>query len=226
MNGRSWIPLAVGTALVAAVAAYAITNARHAGVDAPRDEAPAQSAADAWLGSSVTVPEGTELALRLQTTLSTKTTVEGDRFVATVGGPVVINGKVAIPQGASVNGHVTLAEQPGKASGRGRMQLAFDDLAFEGHTYALDARSPVYESKSGRGKDAKLIGGGAIVGGVLGGVVGGTAGSAAKGALVGGATGTAASLLTRGPQLELEAGSTLRVRLDKDVAVRPAKTTA
>ena len=128
MNGRSWIPLAVGTALVAAVAAYAITNARHAGVDAPRDEAPAQSAADAWLGSSVTVPEGTELALRLQTSLSTKTTNRRRSLLGPRRPAGVVDGKVAIPQGAAVHGHVVLAEQPGKASGRGRLQLAFDQV--------------------------------------------------------------------------------------------------
>jgi len=226
MNARTWIPLAVCTLLVGAVAGYAITNARHPSVDAPRGETPAQTAAEAWLGSGITVPQGTELAVRLQTTLSTKSSREGDAFLATVGGPIMVNGKVAIPQGATVHGHVALSEQPGKASGRGRMRLAFDEVTYDGRSYALDTQSPVYESKSGRGKDVALIGGGAIAGGVLGGVVGGSAGSAAKGALVGGATGTAASLLTRGPQLELSAGSVLRVHLDKDLSVLPAKEAA
>src|SRR5258708_1611074 len=166
MNGRTWIPLAVGTALIAAVAGYAVTNARRASVDAPRGETPAQTAAEAWLGSDITVPAGTELAVRLQTTLSTKTSREGDAFLATVGGPIVVNGRVVIPQGATVHGHVALSEQPGKASGRGRMKLALDEVTYDGRNYALDTESPVYESKSGRGKDAALVGGGAVAGGV------------------------------------------------------------
>ncbi len=226
MRPRVWIPTLLIAFVVAVVAGYAYTNARHAGLDAPPGDGSTPTAADVWLAQDVAVPSGTEVAVVLETSLSTKTTHDGDAFVAKVETPVAVDGKVAIPRGAAVTGHVALVEQPGKASGRGRMQLAFDEVSYGGKTYALDARGPVYESPSGTKKDAALIGGGAIAGGVLGGVVGGTAGGAAKGALVGGATGTAASLLTRGPQLELPAGRTVRFTLDRDVSVRPAKGAA
>ena len=164
------------------------------------------------------------MSVVLQTSLSTKSTNEGDRFSARVAQPVLVAGKIVIPEGAAVHGHVVLAEQPGKASGRGRLQLAYDQVEFDGHGYDLDTRSQVYESRSGRGKDAALIGGGAVLGGVLGGIVGGSAKDAGKGAVIGAAAGTGASLATRGPQLELGAGSTLRFTLDRDVSVRPAES--
>jgi hypothetical protein len=167
------------------------------------------------------VPEGTEVAVRLGTTLSTKTTSVGDRFAATVTSPVRVEGTTAIPAGAAVEGHVILAQQPGKASGRGHLQLEFDQVAFDGHRYDLDTRSRVYTSASGSKKDAALIGGGAVAGGVLGGILGGSAGSAVKGAVVGGAAGTGASLLTRGPHLTLEVGRELTMTLDRDVRVTP-----
>jgi hypothetical protein len=132
-----------------------------------------------------------------------------------------VEGAVAIPAGAQVEGHVILAEQPGKSSGRGHLQLQYDEVAFGGHRYELDTRSRVYTSASGSKKDAALIGGGAVAGGVLGGILGGSAGSAVKGAVVGGAAGTGASLLTRGPQLTLEAGRVLTMSLDHDVRVVP-----
>jgi len=167
------------------------------------------------------VPEGTEVSVRLGTTLSTKTASVGDRFAATVTSPVRVEGSTAIPAGAAVEGHVILAQQPGKASGRGHLQLEFDQVAFEGHRYDLDTRSRVYTSASGSKKDAELIGGGAVAGGLLGGILGGSAGSAVKGAVIGGAAGTGASLLTRGPQLTLAAGRELTMTLDHDVRVMP-----
>jgi hypothetical protein len=218
MNRKTWIPVAVGLALVAAVSVYALQS--------QNPSADGQSIVPGLtLGTpKVEVPAGTPVSVVLQTTLTTKTSNEGDRFSARVAMPVLVDGKIAIPEGAAVHGHVVLAEQPGKASGRGRLQLAYDRIEFDGKGYDLDTRSQVYLSKSGTSKDVKLIGGGAVIGGVIGGIVGGSAGDAGKGALIGAATGTGASLATRGPQLELGAGSTLRFTLDRDVLVRPSES--
>ena len=216
-----WLSLA-GVALLGAVTVYALTNTE---TSAALDEAATKvTAAVAPQASMVTVPAGTAMALTLQTSLSTKTAAVGDRFTARVASPVVVDGETVIPEGATVSGHVALTEQPGKASGRGRMQLAYDTVRFGNRTYELDSVSPVYESESGRGKDAAMIGGGAVAGGVAGAILGGSAGDAGKGAAAGAVAGTAASLLTRGPQLQLEAGQTLRVSLDRAVSVRPAET--
>jgi len=216
MNRKTLIPVAVGLALVAAVAVYALQNQN------PTVDGEPGAPALALGAPKVEVPAGTPVSVVLQTSLTTKSTNAGDRFSARVAQPVLVAGKVAIPEGASVHGHVVLAEQPGKASGRGRLQLAYDRIEFDGRGYDLDSRSQVYESKSGTGKDAALIGGGAVAGGVLGAIVGGSAKDAGKGAVIGAAAGTGASLATRGPQLELGAGSTLRFTLDKGVSVRPA----
>src|SRR5678815_2459671 len=74
--------------------------------------------------SNVLVPQGTAIAMRLQSTISTKTALVGDRFKADVTSPVHVNGRVAIPEGSDISGHVILARQPGKASGRGELQLS------------------------------------------------------------------------------------------------------
>jgi hypothetical protein len=176
------------------------------------------------LKSHITVPSGTALAMRLQTTISTKTANVGDRFQATVTAPVRVNGRVAIPTGAEVSGHVVVAEQPGKAGGRGQLQLAYDHLRFDGDSYALGSRSQVYLSRSGTKKDVEMIGGGAVAGGVVGGILGGGSG-AVKGAVVGGAAGTGAALLTRGPQLEMESGTPLRTHLVRSMRVQATKQT-
>ena len=213
-NKKLWILLAAAVAVVGVASVYAWQNPEQIATITKVATGPV-------VPLTMTVPAGTPIEITLQMTLSTKTAAVGDRFSAVVAAPVVQNGKTLIPAGAEIEGAVALAEQPGKASGRGRLQLAYETVRFGGRTYKLGSHSQIYESASGTGKDAALIGGGAVAGGVVGGIVGGSAGSAAKGAVVGAATGTAASLLTRGPQLEIESGTKLHFTLDQDVVVHP-----
>lgn len=214
MNRNVWMPALVVAAILGAVTVFALNNPQ--GVEELKNDLPLVAESH-----RVGVPAGTPIALTLGTTISTKTASVGDRFSATVSAPVHLDGDVVIPAGADVEGRVVVAEQPGKSSGRGQLQLAFESLSFGGREYMLDSKSQVYVSKSGTGKDAAIIGGGAVTGGVVGGVLGGSAGDAAKGAVVGGAAGTAASLLTRGPQLTLERGTAVRFTLDRDLEVEP-----
>ena len=211
----------VAVALITAGTIYAMHDKTP-----PTDTALATASSSAGARSSeassderITVPQGTALRLTLQSGLYTKTSNMGDTFEAVVTSPVSVNGHVAIPEGANVSGHVILVQQPGKASGRGQMQLLYDKLTFGGHSYDLGMRSEVYESKSGTKKDVALIGGGAVAGGIVGAVVGGP-GSVGKGAAVGAAAGTGTSLMTRGPQLSLEAGTVLNANLDEALRVR------
>lgn len=237
----AWIAGISGAALIALVAILAANNRaqdRYAesgyATQSTGDEQSGQIGSSRSLGSEPTrrwsvrlplasskvmVPAGTRMSLVLGTSLSTKTADVGEPFEARVASPIYVNGRLAIPSGAHVTGHVAAVKQPGKASGRALMQLAFDRLHVGGRTYALNSVGPTMEGKSGAKKDAAMIGGGAIAGAVLGGVLGHGAGDAAKGAVIGGATGTAASLMTRGPQLKLEAGSTVSFTLDRSVSV-------
>jgi len=219
-----WMSLA-GLAVLGVVAVYAVNNSS---TPAPVPETAATGAARATGSTSparagtVTLPTGTAISMTLQTSLTTKTASVGDRFTAHVSSPVMVAGRTVIPAGAEVSGHVALTEQPGKASGRGQMQLSYDTVRFGGRTYEMSSNSRVYESESGRGKDAAIIGGGAVAGGVIGAIIGGSAADAGKGAAAGAVAGTATSLMTRGPQLQLDAGTVLQVTLDQPVTVRPA----
>jgi hypothetical protein len=175
---------------------------------------------------TITVPRGTDMAMTLDQTLTTKTAQAGQSFSARVADDVVVDGMVAIPAGSVVNGHLVLAQRSGKASGKAYMQLAYDQVVIDGETYNIESVSDTVYGKGGGSKDAKLIGGSAVAGAVLGGLLGGGASDAAKGAVIGGAAGTGASLLTRGPDLEMKAGQTLTVSLDRSVAVARPKAGA
>jgi len=219
MKREVWIIIAIVATLIGAGTIYAMQQ---------KDSAPQAPTASVSRGialsSSIQIPQGTALVMTLQTTLSTKTAQAGDRFQATVSSPVHVDGQLAIPVGSQISGHVILAKQPGKASGRGELQLAYDQLSFDGRSYDLHSQSQIYTSKSGTKKDVEIVGGGAVAGAIVGGVLGGGAG-AAKGAVVGGAAGTGASLLTRGPQLELSQGTALQTHLES-MSVRKTKQAA
>jgi hypothetical protein len=189
---------------------------------APSKPAPSRPAAPA----TITVPAGTAIALAMTTPLTTKTATAGTQFTATVAEDVVMDGQVVIPKGAEVTGHVALAQRSGKTSGRAYMQLAYDELSFGGKTYSVASVGDTVWGKGGGGKDAKMIGGGAAAGAVIGGILGGSAGSAVKGAVIGGAAGTGASLLTRGPDLEITSGQKVTLSLDQPVAVAKPKAGA
>jgi hypothetical protein len=224
MNKPFWIIGASAIALIAAGTIYA-KQMRDTAVDTtfPTAKTSARTSgatsSPTSAASRILVPQGTMLAISMGTGLSTKTASVGDRFVGTIASPVSVGGRVAIPQGSSVTGHVILAQQPGKASGRGMLQLQYDQVTFGGHSYDLNTHSELYQSASGTTKDVVLIGGGAVTGGIVGAVVGGK-GAVAKGAAAGAAAGTGASLLTRGPQLMIEQGSVLNASLDQDLSVR------
>jgi hypothetical protein len=219
MKKQTWIIVAIVAALIGVGTIYAM-QPKDAPLNPPIASGGSGSATSG--SSNILVPQGTAIAMSLLSTISTKTAQVGDRFQAEVTSPVHVNGRLAIPQGSQVSGHVILAKQPGKASGRGELQLAYDQIGFDGRSYNMNTQSQVYTSKSGTKKDVALVGGGAVAGGILGGVLGGK-GDIAKGAVIGGAAGTGASLLTRGPQLVLEQGTVLQTHLDESMSVRRTK---
>jgi hypothetical protein len=173
--------------------------------------------------ATITVPSGTSFGVSLVTDLDTKTATVGSSFTGTVSEDVTVDGHVVIPAGAEVSGHLLDSARSGKASGRAHMQLAYDAVSFGGQSYNISAVSDTMYGKGGAGKDAAMIGGGAVAGGVLSKVLGG---SAIGGAVAGAAAGTAASLLTRGPDLHLEPGKKLNVTLHAPVTVAKPKTGA
>jgi len=214
MNKTPWILGGVAVALIAAGTIFAMQS----NDNAPDAANPGAKAVTGVTDSRILVPQGTAFSVSLGTTLATKTSRVGDSFDGTIASPVSVDGRVAIPAGAHVAGHLAVAEQPGKASGRGQLQLSYDSVSFGGHSYDLGTLSQVYESASGTKKDVALIGGGAVVGGIVGAIAG--SGHPVKGAAIGAGAGTAASLLTRGPQLTIERGTVLHASLDQSVRVR------
>lgn len=162
------------------------------------------------------VPAGQELDVRLGTTLSSKTAKVEQRFETTTVADVMQNGNVLLPAGSTVRGVVSAVDPADRLHRAGSLTLSFDEINVRGRSYQMRAMATnVFESGGIReeGGTAGIgAGAGAIVGGILGGL---------KGAILGAVIGAGGAIAaTEGKDIELPAGSIIRIRLDSPVTVR------
>jgi len=163
---------------------------------------------------AVTVPVGTELEVRLSTPLNSgKATVE-QRFEATLIEDFVVNRRVVIPAGAVTRGFVSSVKAAGRIDRRGSLTLSFDELRIDNRSSRLRA-SVIQALEAKASNDVARAGAGAVVGGIVGGLLGGGKG-ALLGVLIGGG-GTLAA--TNGSDVDLPAGTILRIRIDQPLEV-------
>jgi hypothetical protein len=161
------------------------------------------------------VPTGQEIDVRLQSTLSSETANVEQRFEATTAVDLVQNGRVLVPAGSVVKGIVSGVEKAGRVERTGKLTLSFDGISVRGREHRIRATATdvfksggILEEKGTAGVGA---GAGAIVGGILGGV---------KGAVLGAVIGAGGAIAaTDGKDVELPAGSVVRIRFDTPVAV-------
>ncbi len=78
---------------------------------------------------AITLPAGSELHVQLITTLSSKANDSGDLWTGKVVEPVFGKGGEIVPEGSTVDGHITFVKDPGQAKGKGEMQLIADSIA-------------------------------------------------------------------------------------------------
>ena len=100
------------------------------------------------------LPAGTAFDVVLQVSLDTDASEAGDRFSARVAHPVIVGGKVAVPEGAFLHGHVVLSDPLSRDGRRGRLVLAYDQLVVGGRGYAIRSYSTSYGSRPGTDLEA------------------------------------------------------------------------
>lgn len=158
---------------------------------------------------------GQELDARLQTPLSSETAAVEDRFEATTLVDLYSGDTLLVPAGSVLRGVVSSVEKATRTDRRGRLTLSFDQLTVDRKTYRI--RATVTEALEGEGIKGEVgkattgAAAGAIIGGILGGLKG-----AIAGVLIGGG-GTV--LATPGTNVDLAAGTVLRVRFDAPVMI-------
>jgi hypothetical protein len=162
------------------------------------------------------IPAGQELDVRLQSALSSDTAQVEQRFQTTTAVDLTQNGRVLVPAGSTLRGVVTAVKPAGRIDRTGSLTLSFDRLTVRGRDHDIRGMATQVFESGGIRDEAGTAGVGAGVGGVVGGILGGV-----KGAVLGAVIGAGGAIAaTEGKDVNLPAGSIIRVRLDSPVNVR------
>jgi hypothetical protein len=168
---------------------------------------------------SLSVPAGTELAIRIDQRLSSRSSHAGERFNGNVVEPVLHNGTLVIPRDTPVSGRVVEAHQGGHFRGRSVLELRLTAMTLNGYEYPIDTRDTV-RTRSGKGRrSAGIIGGMTGAGMLIGGIATGGVGLAI-GAAAGAGSGTAIAGATGNRRLEIPAESIVHFRLADALVVQ------
>ncbi|HKP84712.1 MAG TPA: peptidoglycan-binding protein [Blastocatellia bacterium] len=191
----------------------------------------------ALAGRPVTVPAGTVIPLTMDTYLGSDSSKVGDKFTATVTRDVIIDGQLAIPANAKIEGHVTGTTPSERSSRAGTIAVAFDRLVMsDGGSVPIDGTLTTLSEEGRRQIDQSIdeesrvsggsrtrrgvvfIGGGAGAGAVIGAIAGGGKG-AAVGAGIGAVLGTLGVLLSKGEKAEVQPGTEFGVMIERSFTV-------
>ena len=189
-------------------------------------------ATGAWAQTTMSLPAGTALKVKLENTLTTFSNKEGDPFSGRVTEAVMLDGKTVIPIGASVKGRVTKINEPRRIAGQPTIGIFPETVVLpNGERYMLNATLVDTSLRDGTdvntegqfkgaghdGKDLTEIGMGTGGGMLVGGLIGG-----GKGLLIGGAIGATATVshwLGKHRSATLSSGTELVMELSRPMAM-------
>ncbi len=182
---------------------------------------------------AITLPAGSELHVQLITTLSSKTNETGDLWTGKVVEPIFGKGGEIVPDGSTVDGHVTYVKGSGRVKDKGEMRLIVDSISTpDASKYNIVASLEDAEgakvkdaegTMQGPGKDAKRTAEEAGVGAAAGAGVGAIA-HGGTGALygmgIGAAAGLAHGLLKKHKELVLPSGCEMTFVISRDTTAK------
>jgi|HubBroStandDraft_4_1064222.scaffolds.fasta_scaffold148008_1 hypothetical protein len=102
--------------------------------------------------ASTSIPAGTEIVIRLQSSLSSAESQAGDQFQAVLDGPILVQGQTLVPIGAAITGRVLVAKASGPRE-RGYMRLTLSSLVLGDK--AVDVHTSSLFSKGGPSRITK-----------------------------------------------------------------------
>jgi hypothetical protein len=137
--------------------------------------------------TTLTLPAGTLVAIRLQNTVSSATASPGETFEAVLDEALVVKGETVAPRGAAVTGRVVEAKSSGRLHDSGYLRLTLASITINGKSTPVQTSTLFAKGANHNKRNAALIGGGAGAGALIGGLAGG-----GKGALIGGLVGAGA----------------------------------
>jgi len=170
--------------------------------------------------STITVPAGTRILVRMVDSVDSTKQTTGYRFMATLETNLQVGDAVVALRGTTVYGRLVSASSAGRFAGSSDLTLELTDILIHDTLYPLE--SSAYEIKgSGEGKHtARDVVGGAGLGALIGGLAGGGKG-AGIGVLAGAAGGTALAASKRGEQISIPSESLIEFRLEQPASLPP-----
>jgi len=194
-----------------------------ANADQPAPAPPPPYAAPSQPGTApaynLTVPAGTELAVRVNERIDVKHAVPGEHFTGEIVEPVMRNGAVVIPRGTPVRGRIDEAHRRGHFKGASVLELRLVSMRLNGYDYDVATHDTV-RSKKGKGKrTAGFIGGLTGAGMLIGGLAAGGTGLAI-GAASGAGAGTVLAGTTGNRDIVIPAESIVHFRLADQLVIQ------
>lgn len=172
--------------------------------------------------TTVTVPAGTALNVRLVNGIDTGTTPEGSSFEATLASPLMVNGTEVAAVGSTVTGTVTHVVSSGRLSKPAELALTLTSLTPQGGgRVAISTSTWSAKGESHKKRNIEMMGGGAVGGALIGAIAGGKKG-AAIGTLVGGGGGAAVAAGTGKKEIRLPSETKLSFTLSEAITL-PAR---
>lgn len=194
------------------------TASSNQGVDAAPTTPVASTPAPPPPPHKVTIPSGTQFAIRLVDAIDTQTSQSGQTFHATLDSPISIDGEMVVPAGYDVEGHIANLQSAGKFSGKSLVQLQLDRIKVGDRYYNIQSDQFSREGAA-RGKNtAEKVGGGALIGALIGGLAGGGKG-AGIGAAAGAGVGGGVQAASKSQQVKLDSETVLTFHLQAPVTV-------
>jgi len=166
--------------------------------------------------STLTVPPGTNLVVRVASEISSGSAKAGDRFQGHLDQDLLVQGRLVAPRGAKAWGRVAEAKSGTGTGGEPVLGLQLTDIDVGGRVVAVTTETRTYTAEGK--KPAKKIVGGAALGAGIGAIIDGGEG-AAWGAGIGAVAGTAAAAGSPGNQVAVGAGTALEFRLAQPVSI-------
>jgi hypothetical protein len=171
------------------------------------------------------ISSGTEVAVRSNVAIDSKTAAVGQHFSATIDRDVLDNrGALAIPRGSGAQLFIESPSEGGTSPAD--LALDVDSITVNGTRYLI-ATNDVNEKGGRQGlgankRTAEMVGGGAAIGTLIGALLGHGKG-ALIGAGVGAAAGAGGQVLTKGKAVQVPAETVLNFKLEQDLVLRPAR---
>lgn len=138
-------------------------------------------------GHAAMLPAGTDLVVRLDTQVSSRTAQVGDIVPCSLARDLVVDGRTLAREGAPLRARVTYARPSGRFHKPGYLTIRLSSIEIDGRHYRLHSTAIRDKGNGHLRSNLEKIGGGTGLGAILGAIAGG-----GKGALIGSLAGAGA----------------------------------